>query len=347
MKIIKKHDGLVLRDQFTSTTGWVTTSATNISLGTGLVITHNLSKDVRVMRDIPNGAQAIELAIDYTPAENDDLAGVILYTSDTEYLEALETVDNTQVNVTDFKIIYENGQYNIFAFRGGGYEFVTSSKIPFTKFGFVTKQGTTTLQPLKAIEVLVSRNQYLTFSAMPDGAYGEFTVNGEAVIEQAVNGVIKYEMAHLEQTIAVRLLAADNQEFYVNEQLYEAGSEYYAASELILLKNGVELKLDQDNEIGSIVGNAIEVQLEIKNPLAYVINNINVQIIEYASQYGYTLADIAVDVNGVPGDFGDTLIIQKLEPQQSVLFWFKFDKTTDTTGANSLYTKIAIAHDKG
>lgn len=345
MKIIKKDGGLVFRDQFTSLSNWVTTSPTNTSVGTGLVITHNENKDVRVMRDIPQNVNVLELAVDYTPIVENDAAGIILYASDKTSLEIIETIDNDQGNITDYKIIRQNGEFNVFICRDGVYEFVTSSASPFTKFGFLVKKGTGTFEPLKALEVFGTRNQFLTFSALPSGCYIEVTDGDNTATEMVTNGVARYEMAHAEQTLAVKIYTETNELIYENEQLYEAGTEYYASSELLLLKDGVALDLETDNEIGSIVGSVVEKKLEIKNPLAYPINNINVQVIEYLNQYGYTLADIAPDDNGAPGAYGDTLIIPTLEPQSSVFFWFKFDKTGDASGVRSLYTRIAILHD--
>lgn len=345
MKIIKKEGGLVFRDQFTSQTNWMSTSPQNTSYGAGLVLTHNANKDVRVMRDIPQNANMFELIVDYTPTDENDLAGIILYAVDDTILEIIEAPDDNQGNITDYKIIRQNGEFNVFILRDGVYEFVTSSDSAFKKIGFVTKQGLSTYEPLKALEVIAARNSFLTYTGLPDGCYITFTDGDKTTSETAVNGVVTYEMAHTEQTLTVKIYTDSDELVYEVTQLFEAGSEYYASSELVLLKNGVPLSLDNDNEIGSIVGSVVEKQLELHNPLAYPVHNIYVQVIEYLGFYGYSLADIALDVNGAPGTYNDDLLIETLDANSSVFFWFKFDKTGDTSGASSLYTRIAISHD--
>lgn len=345
MKIIKKQGGLVFRDQFTSLSNWLPTSPANISIGTGLVVTHNQAKDVRVLRDIPQNVNVLELAVDYTPLLEGDAAGIILYATDNTVLEVVESVDDTQGNITDYKIIRQNNEFNVFILRDGEYEFVTSSDSLFTKFGFVTKQGDTSFESLKALEVYAARNQFLTFTALPAESYVKVTENGNSVTEAVVDGTAKYEMKHIEQTLKVEIYTEDHQLIYESEQLYAAGDEYYASSELILLKNGVPLSLEVDNEIGSIAGSVVEKQLELHNPLAYPIQNINVQISEYVDFYGYTLADVALDDNNAPGTYVDDLLIETLNPGESVLFWFKFDKTNDTSGKSTLGTYIAVSHD--
>ena len=345
MKIIKKQGGLVFRDQFTSLSNWVTTSPSNTSIGTGLVVTHNQAKDVRVLRDIPQHVNVLELAVDYTPFLENDTAGIILYATDNTVLEIIESVDDTQGNITDYKIIRQNNEFNVFILRDGEYEFVTSSDSLFTKFGFVVKKGEETFEALKALEVYAARNQFLSFTALPAESYIKVTENGVTVTENVVDGTAKYEMKHIEQTLKVEIYTEDHQLIYESEQLYAAGDEYYASSELILLKNGVPLSLETDNEIGSIAGMVVEKQLELHNPLAYPIQNIFVQISEYVNFYGHVLADIALDENGVPGTYVDDLLIDTLNPNESVLFWFKFDKTNDTSGKNTLGTYIAVSHD--
>ena len=43
--------------------------------------------------------------------------------------------------------------------------------------------------------------------------------------------------------------------------------------------------------------------------------------------------------------YKDELKIPKLDAKESVFFWFKFDKTNDDKGLNSLYSFIKISHD--
>lgn len=346
MKIVKKHSGLVFRDQFISQSNWVTTSPSNTSFGAGLVITHNASKDVRVMRDIPHGVNVLEMTVDYTPLSEGDAAGVILYAGDGNFIEVVESIDDTQGNFTDYKIICHNDEFNVFILRDNEYEFVTSSTSAFTKFGFVTKQGDTSFESLKAIEAFGARNQFLTFGSMPDGAYAEITYDdGTTVTETAVDKVIQHELKHAEQTLTVKIFTYDAQEIYNETKLFSAGDEYYAATELLVLKDGVELSEVDPNEIGSLAGNIVERQLEIRNPLGFEIKNIYVQIKEYQQYGGYLLADIALDDNNMPGTYADELHIPTLEPNSSVFFWIKFDKTNDTQGLYSLYTTIALTHE--
>ena len=345
MKITKKNSGLVFNDQLTSLSNWVPTSPTNISVGTGMVVTHNNAKDVRVLRTIPPGAKVFELAIDYTSSAAEDAAGVILYTSDTNYIEIIESFDESQAPVTDYKIIHRDGVWDVFALRDERYEFVTSSVEQFTKFGVVVKKGLTTYQNLKLLQVVAARNPYLVFTSLPPGAILEVTKDGATVTETAVDGVVRYEMAHTEETLTVRLLTEDNEEMYNVTQLFAMGDEYFASSELELLKDGVAMTMDKDNEIGSIVGNIIEKKLELRNPLAYQITNIAVQIGEYIDKEGYLFADVALNANGAPGTYSDELKIEKLDAKASVFFWFKFDKTNDTEGLNSLYSFVKISHD--
>lgn len=345
MKITKKYSGLVFNDLLTSLSNWVSTSPTNVSIGTGMVVTHSNAKDVRVLRTIPAGAKVFELAIDYTSSATEDAAGVILYTSDTNYIEIIESFDESQAPVTDYKIIYRDGFWDVFALRDEKYEFVTSSAEQFTKFGIVVKKGLTTYQNLKLLQVVAARNPYLVFTSLPTGAVLEVTKGDVTVTETAVDGVARYEMAHTEETLTVRLLTEDGKEMYNATQLFVMGDEYFVSSELELLKDGVALSMEKDNEIGSIVGDVIEKKLELRNPLAYTINNIALQIGEYLGRDGYLLADIALDNNGVPAQYRDELKIPKLDAKESVFFWFKFDKTNDDKGLNSLYSFIKISHD--
>lgn len=343
MKITKKYGGLVLNDQLTSLTNWLPTSLSNVSLGTGMVVTPNTSKDVRVLRNIPANATVIEMAIDYTPTAENERAGIMLYTSDSNYIEVLESADSEQSHVTDYKLIKRDGSWDVFALRDNLYEFVTSSKEDFTKFGVVVKKGEGAA--LKLLHVVATRNPYLTFTSLPENSKLEVTVDGVTSIEPAIDGVARYELAHAEQTLSVRLLTADDEEMYNKTQLYAMGDEYYTASELELLKDGVALSMDRDNEIGSMVGTTNEKRLELHNPLAYTVNNIALQIGEYLGREGYLFADIAPDVNGAPGDYSDELNITKLDAKESVFFWFKFDTTNDTEGLNSLYSFVKISHD--
>ena len=345
MKITKKYSGLVFNDQLTSLSNWVSTSPANVSVGTGMVVTHSNAKDVRVLRTIPTSAKVFELAIDYTSSAADDAAGVILYTSDTNYIEIIESFDEAQKPVTDYKIIYRDGVWDVFALRDGSYEFVTSSTEQFTKFGVVVKKGLTTYQNLKLLQVVAARNPYLTFTSLPDNSILEVTKGDATVIETVIDSVARYEMTHAEETLTVRLLTEDNEEMYNVTQLFSMGDEYFASSELELLKDGVTMTMDKVNEIGSIVGNVVEKKLELRNPLAYEITNIAAQIGEYLDKDGYLFADIALDVNGVPGTYKDELNISKLDAKASVFFWFKFDKTNDTEGLNSLYSFVKISHD--
>lgn len=347
MKIYKRESGLLVDDAFQSLDDWAVSDSNSVTLNDGLNMVHNENKDVRVMRDIPQGSGVFYFSIDYTPTLEGDEAGVILHRNNNESVELLEYKNGGQGELTDVRITKNGNEYTFEMLRNGEWEFVDSIEHPFTKVGLITKKGAPNFESLIATRFLALTSRYLTVMNLLEGFRVE--LGGESVTATS-DGQIQLDIPNGEYTGTLKIYDELNTLISESTGTFYGGDQWNLGSFLILKKDGVELSHFDPTNLGRIVNNHLEVQLEVFNPAAIAALNLKLQVRQYTTHanghVGWEWVDLALDNNGVPGAYDKEITFDTVNADSSVFFWVRIDKDSAVPqSSNSIYFTIYLSHE--
>ncbi|MGM7634151.1 hypothetical protein [Bacillus sp. Hm123] len=348
MRIYQYSSGLILDEQFNSLSPeWSSTDPANTTIENGsLKMTHSFLRDVSILRDIPAEAGAFEAVVNYTPTVINDRAGLLLFNSSIETAELLESEDANLANLENIKIIKNENAFDLYMKRNESFEFIDSAAYPFSKIGFIVKQGSgSDFVPFIIDRFIITKSDKLEVKNLYEGYKAELTIGPTILTGIAdTTGKVIFTLPHLITDGILRIY--DERSILIGEKTakFTGGDVYYYGSFLELRKDGVPLSEVDPNDIGNIGSGILEEKLELYNPTSFVVTNVQIQVKQYLSEFGYEWADIAADESGVPGIYSDILSIQELQGQASVPFWIKIEQGGQTD-QQEIFFSIEIKHD--
>lgn len=348
MKIYKRDSGVVFEDDFSRLiAGWAISEPPAVSINDGLVLEHRENKDIRVLRDIPAGANVFYIKIDYTPTESDDEAGVILYRDNQAFVELLEFKNGDPNELTDVRITKNGNSYTFEMLRNNEWEFIDSCDYAFKKIGFVTKQGSDTFEPLKITNFLATTNGFLTVKNLMSDFTAELngvtvTANSDGFAEIPISHGKESGMLKVYDELGVLVTEIDGE--------YVAGDVWNLGSFLLLKRDGEILSHFDPTNLGRVVNGHLEVQLEVENPATFAALDLKLQVVKYSTQpngkVGWEWVDLAWDDSGDPTTYSKEITINLLNADSSLFFWVRIDKNSAVPQiSNAVYFTIYLKHE--
>ncbi|WP_338749764.1 hypothetical protein [Bacillus sp. FJAT-52991] len=348
MRVYRYSSGLIFDEQFYSLgPEWNSTDPANTTIENGsLKLTHSFLRDVSILRDIPDEAGAFEAVVNYTPTVINDHAGLLLFNSSIETAELLESEDANLANLENIKIIKNENAFDLYMKRNESFEFIDAASYPFSKIGFIVKQGNGSgFVPLLVDRFIATKNDKLKIRNLYTGYRVELQLESNIFVATVGNaGIVEFTLPHLITGGILRIFDEFNHLIGEKTTEFVGGDIYYYGSFLELRKDGVPLSEVDPNDIGNIGSGILEEKLELYNPTSFVVTNVQIQVKQYLSEFGYEWADIAADESGVSGIYSDILSIQELQGQTSVPFWVKIEQGGQTD-QQEIFFSIEIEHD--
>lgn len=351
MKIYKRESGLVELDSFEELGAeWSTSSGALTSIADGLVIEHNETKDIRVLRDIPSGAGVFYFSIDYTPTEDGDQAGVVVYRNKNESVELLEYKNGNPEELTDVRITKRENEYTFEMLRGNEWEFVDSYEYPFNKIGFIAKKGLTTFKPLKVTQFLAVTSSVVKVQNLLSGFRVELV--GEVTTEATAGTDGFAEVLVPKGMMVGSLKVYDELNVLISEVegTFYGGDVWNLGSFLIMKKDGVELDNFDPTNLGRIVNNNLDAMLEVYNPASIDALGLVLKIKQFTKQgngdIGWEWVDLAWDIDGVPGVYSKEISVDRVNSGTSAFYWVRIQKESAVPqNSNSIYFTIYLKHE--
>ncbi|RJS60104.1 hypothetical protein [Bacillus sp. PK3_68] len=351
MRIHKYSGGLVFDEKFDAIgPEWSTSDPANIKIeNNALKLTHSSLRDVFILRDIPASAGAFEADITYNPTAINDRGGLLLFNATNETAELLESEDAALSALENIKVIRNNDTFNFYMQRNGLFELIDSVSYPFSKIGFVLKQGDAAeFVPLYVERFIATKSNCLQVKNLMSG-YKVELISGMDIITgmSDVSGVVELTLPHLIMTGTLRIYDETNKLIDEKTADFAGGDIYYCGTFLEIRKEGTPLNEANPNGLGRMENGVLEVKLDVYNPTSIIANNIQLAVQQYSGQFGYEWADIAADIEGVPGIYQDTLHIPSIEGNSMVSFWIKVEKVDTSIDSDSVSFAISMEHATG
>lgn len=311
----------------------------------GLRLTHSNIRDIRVLRDIPDEAGAVEVFTTYTPVLEHDKAGFILFDTADTTAQLLEYKDDRLSDLTNIKVVRNGNVFDLFM-KHDAFLHVDSVEHPFNKFGFITKRGQTDYEPMLIHRFLCTTSPNFIVRNLDEGFSVELATTDQVFSGIAgIDGRVSIPFDHLVQTGTLSIKDANGLVLSEISADFFAGDEWCFGSYLVLRKDGINLDTLTPTELGRISNNALEIQLELYNPSTATALDIELAVAKYNSLFGNEWADVAYDENGSAGGYSDALYYEELLPSGSKYFWVKLERTAAVTSQSVMNFCIELKHE--
>lgn len=298
-----------------------------------------------------NESYTMELVADYTPVADGDYAGLVVWKSDTDKIELLESVDTTQPNtVSRLKVVKDGDTYHFFAMQNNVWELIDTSTFDAVNAGLVAKAAEgEDIVPFDVDRFVIVENETLTFgNCLPnykvkimsnDGTYSE-----ERVVPEGQTWV-EFTLPYSAFEGTVRLFDESGVLLGEISGTIYGGDEFHFGSFLQVRESSVELDRLAPNDMGIMMGGSILKKYEVYNPSnSLTVSNIELTVMKFDDNYGFQWVDIAWDVSGSPDTFGDVLTHTSLGPNKSKSFWVRVKQDGTIVATNPLYFELDIKH---
>lgn len=332
MQLTKSESGVIYDDRFnTQNPEWGLLNAGSISFSDNKMTLNHSEQDTYAVMTIPQEAYAFEAFVNYTPTEEGDEAGLVLYNTSTQNYKLLEVADAELSDLENIKVIRTSpNNYDLYMLRDGVFEYIDSVAKDIEKIGFVMKAGDgADFVPLEVERFVITKSEKLRIEEVIPG-YRITLDNGAEVLEMMADnfGVVEFTLKHLSGAYLVSIYNADDE--LVNTQTIElaGGDVFYLASLLTIRESGVDLATETLNYMGSQQNGFLEKKYELHNPTTALITNVVLNVIQYLSDFGHELVDIALDDSGAASVYADSLVIPSINSGETIEFWIKLDNTT-------------------
>lgn len=354
MSLYLRESGLFRNDTFGSglPAAYVAAPVSRVSVAGGrLRLDHDANDDTLVLAPLP-GACAVEVKADYTPTEENDQGGLVLYQNADNKIEFLERVDsNVTTNVSRWRAVSTDGKtWDLFADSGSGFQFVDmAAEFVPNKVGAVLKKGTASgYVPLFLERLTITKSSFLTVGNLANGLTVELLDASNVVVTTAQvlasKALVPMPSLHVSGSLRVKnggtVVDTISGEFY-------GGDRYDSGSSLKIVKDNVtleELSRTDLSDVGTMTNGQLLKKLYIHNPTAAPVSSVSVLIEQWNAKFGYQWADVAKDVSGAPGTWGDVISYTSVPANSTTAFWLRVEQQTGYTGLDPLELSIGLQH---
>ncbi|WP_248499809.1 hypothetical protein [Staphylococcus aureus] len=354
MTLHLRETGLIRDDTYAGglPSGYVSSPAGRVLLDSGnLRLDHDNNEDTRVLAPI-SGACAVEVLADYTPTEQNDNGGLVLFAASDSVVEFLEKPDaSVTTNVSRWKTRSLNGKdWDLFADSGTGYSFVdTAAEFVPTKVGAVLKKGTGAgFVPLKLQRITITKSDVLSIGNLSAGLTVELLDASNAVVASVTttSNTATLNMPSLVVTGKLRIKNGATVTMEVSATFY-GGDRYDSGSTLKIVLDNVtkpELSTTTLTDIGLMASGQLVKKLYIYNPGGAPVNSVTLTVVQWAAKFGYQWVDVALDVSGAPGTYGDVISYTSIAAGAVIPFWIRVTQGNDYDGFEALQYALDLAH---
>jgi hypothetical protein len=354
MTLHLRESGLIRNDTYAGgvPSGYVVSPAGRVLLDSGnLRMDHDNNEDVRVLAPI-SGACAVEVIADYTPTEQNDSGGILLFAASDSVVEFLEQPEATvATTVSRWRTRSLNGKdWDLFADSGAGYSFVdTAAEFVPVKIGAVLKKGTGSgFVPINLQQILVTKSDVLSIGNLGAGLTAELlNVSNEVVASTTtVSNTANLAMPSLAVTGKLRIKNGTTVTMEVSGTFY-GGDRYDSGSTLKIVLDNVtkpELSTTTLTDVGLMSNGQLVKKLYIYNPGGTNVSSVTLTVAQWGAKFGYQWVDVALDVSGSPGAYSDAISYTSIAAGASVAFWIRIKQGTDYDGFEPLQYALDLAH---
>lgn len=354
MTLHLRESGLIRSDTYAGgiPSGYVVSPAGRVVIDAGnLRMDHDNSDDTRVLAPI-SGACAVEIIADYTPTEQGDTGGLLLFAASDSVVEFLEQAEATvPTTVSRWRTRSLNGKdWDLFADSGSGYSFVdTAAEFVPTKIGVVLKKGTGSgFVPIRLQQLLVTKSDVLTIGNLGTGLTVELLNASNVVVASTttVTNTASLSMPSLAVTGKLRIKSGSTVTMEVSGTFY-GGDRYDSGATLKIVLDNVtkpELSPTTLTDIGLMSNGELVKKLYIYNPGGTNVSSVTLTVAQWGAKFGYQWVDVALDVSGAPGSYSDAISYTSIAAGAVVPFWIRIKQGNDYDGFEPLQYALDLAH---
>jgi hypothetical protein len=352
MRMYRKHDGLLMYDDFsTLSSKWQTSGNVSVKERPGYLRLSHAAESSTALFSLPQSDFAMEVTAEYTPSAPGDEAGILIWKNADESIEFLEYADPEKTtNVSEWKVRRSGNVYDLLAKVEGEWILMDTGEVAAHKIGVMIKGAPSPgFVPLDVDRVIVCASDVLTVgNLLPGYRVCLHDASGALLDEKAIpdgNTFIQFTMSNL--CLSGRLSVYDN----TGEKIGEIDGEFFGGDVyeygtfLQIVREGAELSAIRPNDIGIMRNGSLLLPLSLHNPNTEPALNISLSISQYESKFGFQWADVAADESGKPGAWGDILSYPDLQPGQSVPFWVRVSQADNPPTFGPLFFEIDINHE--
>jgi hypothetical protein len=357
MVLYKYTSGLILDDDFSAIDPrWLITPSGSFHFEEGsLILQHNESESASALFEIPEEDNFVfQVTADYVPKKFGDEGGLLIWQSALNKLEFLERYESSRVDEYNVWQARKRGNlWSFFAHRSNQWELFDSSVIADASMMGVTLKGSPRdgFVPLNINRVVVCKGTHLLIGNISEGFKVELLNDtGDVVTESTVptgyaGTELELPLLPFEGRVRIYDSKGNLTEELLENTLFYGGDVYFSGTELKVLWKGEELNVTGPTYLGALKRNQIREKMTLLNPTeGNVAEEVELSIKQYLEEFGWEWADVALDIDGAPGEFGDVIQFEKIEPLGSVDFWVQVKKTSERWGLKPTHFFFDITH---
>lgn len=351
VSVYKEESGLIFDDRFNYLDSrWITSPTNSCELRSGYLCMQHSESDTTLLFNLPDEVSLLlEVTADYLPSLEGDEGGILVWKSAIDKLEFLESLDTKDYEYTTWRAEKKGGLWLFYAEHAGQWELFDSATLDACLAGVVLKNKPATgFQSLDIHRVVLCRGRTVVVANIESGYKVDLKdASTEEVIESQI----------VSSGYAGTNLLLPRVPFYGIIEIYDeensfvgsvgpvdfyGGDVYLNGSDLVVVRNGVDLNNTDFNYLGIMRNNLIKEKMQIQNRESFTVFDVSLTVAGYRNEFGWQWVDVALDVGGEAGEFLDTIYIDKLEPGEGRDFWIKVDKQSDLWSIKPIRFKVDI-----
>lgn len=292
----------------------------------------NITHDVfpaYMLRDLPEQA-VMEMRNTYNPTTPDDVGGFVAYVMDEYKLELYEYYNEflgTTLSFPYIRMIKVGESYEGYGSQDGeNWDIRGAIDFPEANKWGIALEGVNG-DNMKIHSISIYKDTKVYFKAVPKNGkvklYDKSTMN---LVGEGIEKDYEVEISVFNKAIPFEgvIEVYDESNTIVSQGEFEiwGGDVYHCGQFLEIYYNGQPLDL-LNNDFGYIDSFYKDFKLELRNMLNAPHTNVNVEIKPFYDEFGYEWVEIAPDNDGVPGQFGKSIVIPEVPANGSVYFWLR------------------------
>ncbi|MEG7871933.1 hypothetical protein J0799_27910 [Bacillus paranthracis] len=349
--LYEKESGKLFVDSFDSLNPkWLMSSAKSFDMFTKkgfLRINHTENKDVMLLIDKPQGDIAIQVIAEYSPIQEGDAGGLLIYQTDKdkiEFLSPTHTASN-QLN-QEWMAVYKSEQWDFYHKSEKNFDYISSDQLKAKKIGVVLKKGMSTdFSPLDVNKIVMTtsnllrlRQLYEKYQVILKDAAGSKIA--AYTVENQKTG-IDIPLPSLEFDGEIEIYDEDGKMLAKRKAVFYGGDMYCMGSSLHISIDSTELDDTDPTHLGYMPEKERLIKMTLSNDNISVIKNVHLKIEQYMEKIGYTWASISIDGN----NFTQELLIESMDADSTKNFFVKITKDVNHMSFEPIYFNIHLSHE--